>query len=163
MIAGFEPLDVLQSILMLIRQLNEGRSDIENQYIRAVTEEGNHKAQALVAKVLKPRESFEWRGLGAIPASALAIADAYAEFDAEKRFDMPEQRGRETKSCACPAILRGAKKPVDCKLFATSCTPETPLGSCMVSDEGACAAYYTYGRFRDTATVSSPALVASSA
>ena len=147
-IAGFEPLDVLQSLLMLIRQLNEGRADIENQYIRAVTGAGNRKAQGLVSQVLVKRPSFEWRGLGAIPESALAVAPAFAQFDAERRFDMPELRGAETRSCECPSVLRGSKKPEDCKLFARACTPETPLGSCMVSDEGACAAHYTYGRFR---------------
>jgi hydrogenase expression/formation protein HypD len=151
-IAGFEPLDVLQSILMLITQLNEGRAEIENQYTRAVTPGGNQKAQAMVQKVFQRRPSFEWRGLGEIPDSALAIADRYAHYDAEKRFVMEYHFARGTKSCDCPAILRGAKKPTDCKLFATSCTPDNPLGSCMVSDEGACAAYYTYGRFRQEAT-----------
>ncbi|MBP6683586.1 MAG: hydrogenase formation protein HypD [Halioglobus sp.] len=147
-IAGFEPLDVLQAILMLVRQLNEGRTDIENQYTRAVTPEGNRKAQAAVAEVFELRPSFEWRGLGAIPRSALGIADAYRAYDAEHRFNMVYQAAQGTKGCECPAVLRGAKKPTDCKLFATSCTPESPLGSCMVSDEGACAAYFTYGRFR---------------
>lgn len=150
-IAGFEPLDVLQSILMLIEQLNQGRADIENQYTRAVTPTGNQRAQAIMQQVFERRPSFEWRGLGEIPESALAIRDEYAAFDAEKRFDMHYQYARGTKSCDCPAILRGVKKPTDCKLFATSCTPDNPLGSCMVSDEGACAAYYTYGRFRQQA------------
>ena len=148
-IAGFEPLDVLQSILMLVRQLNEGRTDVENQYTRAVTATGNEHAQDIVARVFVPRPSFEWRGLGSIADSALAIAPAYRGFDAEVRFEMRYQPAAETKSCACPDILRGVAKPTDCKLFATTCTPENPLGSCMVSDEGACAAYYTYGRFRD--------------
>jgi len=150
-ISGFEPLDVLQSILMLVRQLNEGRSDIENQYTRAVTPGGNHKAQAAVREVFELRPSFEWRGLGAIPESALAINDAYRAYDAEHRFNITYQAAEGTKGCECPAVLRGAKKPTDCKLFATTCTPETPLGSCMVSDEGACAAYFTYGRFRQEA------------
>jgi hydrogenase expression/formation protein HypD len=150
-IAGFEPLDVLQSILMLVRQLNEGRADIENQYTRAVTATGNRKAQEAVARVFELRPSFEWRGLGAIPDSALRIADAYQAYDAEQRFNMVYQAAEGTKGCECPAVLRGAKKPTDCKLFATTCTPESPLGSCMVSDEGACAAYFTYGRFRQEA------------
>jgi hydrogenase expression/formation protein HypD len=158
-IAGFEPLDVLQSILMLVRQINEGRADIENQYRRAVTAEGNARAQAVVARVFERRPSFEWRGLGEIPASALRLADAYSAFDAEQRFAMAYRPAAGTKSCECPAVLRGAKKPTDCKLFARVCTPENPLGSCMVSDEGACAAYYSYGRFRD-ATAAPPAAAA---
>jgi len=150
-IAGFEPLDVLQSILMLVRQVNEGRADIENQYVRAVTASGNERARQLCEEVFELREAFEWRGLGDIPASALAIREAFAEFDAERRFTMAPRRADGTRSCECPAILRGQKKPVDCRLFATSCRPETPLGACMVSDEGACAAYYHYGRFREEA------------
>ena len=150
-IAGFEPLDVLQSILMLVRQINDGRAEVENQYTRAVTPQGNRKAQDIVADVFTLRDSFEWRGLGSIPRSALAIADKYADFDAERRFDMRYQAAQGTKGCECPAVLRGAKRPIDCKLFATACTPESPLGSCMVSDEGACAAYFTYGRFREDA------------
>jgi hydrogenase expression/formation protein HypD len=150
-IAGFEPVDVLQSILMLLCQINEGRAQIENQYTRAVTTDGNRKAQAVVAQVFELRSSFEWRGLGEIPASALCIRDAFSAYDAEKQFNMHYQPAAGTKGCECPAVLRGAKKPTDCKLFATSCTPESPLGSCMVSDEGACAAYFTYGRFRDDA------------
>ncbi len=148
-IAGFEPLDVMQSVLMLIRQVNEGRAVVENEYTRVVTPEGNLKAQALVSDVFELRESFEWRGLGTVPYSALRIRSAYAGFDAEKRFKVTEKQSRETKSCECPAILRGAKKPTDCKLFGTVCTPDNPMGSCMVSSEGACAAYWSYGRFRD--------------
>ena len=150
-IAGFEPLDVLQAIVMLVRQLNEGRADIENQYTRAVTPAGNRKAQAVVDRVFELRPSFEWRGLGQIPRSALAIAGEFRDYDAESRFDMQYRSVEGTKGCECPAVLRGAKKPTDCKLFATACTPESPLGSCMVSDEGACAAYFTYGRFREEA------------
>lgn len=150
-IAGFEPLDVMQSVLMLIRQINEGRHEVENQYTRVVTREGNTKAQALVDKVMERRDAFEWRGLGTVPDSALKIRDQYAAFDAEKRFAVSEKQSREVKSCECPAILRGAKKPTDCKLFGTVCTPENPMGSCMVSSEGACAAYWSYGRFREPA------------
>jgi hydrogenase expression/formation protein HypD len=150
-IAGFEPLDVMQSTLMLIRQVNEGRAEVENEYTRVVTKEGNLKAQALVAEVFELRQSFEWRGLGTVPYSALRIRDGYADFDAEKRFSLTPKLAREVKSCECPSILRGVKKPTDCKLFGTVCTPENPIGSCMVSSEGACAAYWTYGRFRDGA------------
>jgi len=147
-IAGFEPLDVMQSVLMLIRQVNEGRAEVENEYTRVVTREGNGKAQALVDEVFEVRKTFEWRGLGEVADSALSIRDGYAAFDAEKHFAISEKQSRETKSCECPAILRGVKKPTDCKLFGTVCTPDNPMGSCMVSSEGACAAYWTYGRFR---------------
>ncbi|TWB23756.1 hydrogenase expression/formation protein HypD [Nitrospirillum amazonense] len=145
-IAGFEPLDVMQSVLMLIHQVNEGRVAVENQYTRVVTRDGNAKAQELVARIFELRPSFEWRGLGSVPESALAIRAKYAAFDAEKRFALSEKQSRETKSCECPAILRGVKKPKDCKLFGKACTPETPMGACMVSSEGACAAYWTYRR-----------------
>jgi hydrogenase expression/formation protein HypD len=148
-ISGFEPLDVMQSTLMLIRQINEGRCAVENQYRRAVTPEGNHKAQALMAECFELRESFEWRGLGFLPASALKIRDTFANLDAEIRFPVESGESREVKGCECPAILRGVKRPTDCKLFGTICTPENPMGSCMVSSEGACAAYWSYGRFRD--------------
>lgn len=147
-IAGFEPLDVMQATLMVIRQLNDGRHEVENEYFRVVTRDGNQKAQALVAEVLELRETFEWRGLGEVPLSALRIRDAYAEFDAEKRFSITTRKVKDAKSCECPSILRGAKRPTDCKLFGRTCTPENPIGSCMVSSEGACAAYWTYGRFR---------------
>lgn len=148
-IAGFEPLDVMQSSLMLIRQLNEGRCEVENEYTRAVTVEGNRKAQALVAEVFELRDSFEWRGLGEVAQSALQIRSEFADFDAEKRFAVPHISASDVKGCECPAILRGKKRPQDCKLFATVCTPENPMGSCMVSSEGACAAHYSYGRFRN--------------
>lgn len=147
-IAGFEPLDVMQSTLMLVRQLNEGRHEVENEYTRVVSREGNRKAQALVAEVMELRRSFEWRGLGMVPYSALQIKHAFAGFDAEKRFDVPAISASDVKGCECPRILRGIKKPTDCKLFGTVCTPENPMGSCMVSSEGACAAYWSYGRFR---------------
>ncbi|TNB46254.1 hydrogenase formation protein HypD [Martelella lutilitoris] len=147
-ICGFEPLDVMQSVLMLIRQVNEGRAEVENEYRRVVTRDGNLKAQALVERVFETRESFEWRGLGMVGRSALQLRSPYAGFDAEKRFECRPKQSREVKSCECPSILRGVKKPTDCKLFGTACTPDTPMGSCMVSSEGACAAYWTYGRFR---------------
>ncbi len=147
-IAGFEPLDVMLSALMLIRQLNEGRREVENEYTRVVTREGNQKAQRLVAEVFEPRQSFEWRGLGQVPYSALKIKQAFAELDAERRFTIPVSQARDLKGCECPSILRGVKRPTDCKLFGGVCTPENPMGSCMVSSEGACAAYWSYGRFR---------------
>ena len=147
-IAGFEPLDVMQSALMLIRQLNEGRHEVENEYTRVVTREGNTKAQALVAEVFELRRSFEWRGLGLVPYSALKIKNAFSGLDAEKRFDTPAITATDVKGCECPSILRGVKRPTDCKLFGTVCTPDNPMGSCMVSSEGACAAYWSYGRFR---------------
>lgn len=148
-IAGFEPLDVMQSTLMLVRQINDGRHEVENQYTRVVTREGNRKAQSLVDEVLELRETFEWRGLGSVPHSALRIRDIFAEFDAEQRFAVSPKQSREVKSCECPSVLRGVKKPTDCKLFGTVCTPENPMGACMVSSEGACAAYWTYGRKRE--------------
>ncbi len=149
-IAGFEPLDVLQSVLMLVRQLNAGRACVENQYTRAVTREGNRKAQALVAELFEPRESFEWRGLGRIASSALRIKERYAAFDAERKFAPEERKTRENRACKCPEILRGAAKPPDCALFGTVCVPENPIGSCMVSAEGACAAYWAYRRHAPT-------------
>ena len=148
-IAGFEPLDVMQAILMLVRQVNEGRAEVENQFTRAVTASGNLKAQALVAEVLAVRESFEWRGLGVLPASGLRLADAYAGLDAERRFGLRYRVVPDNPACECGAILRGFRTPRECRLFGTACTPESPMGSCMVSSEGACAAHYTYGRFRD--------------
>ncbi|MDF1528464.1 MAG: hydrogenase formation protein HypD [Sedimenticola sp.] len=150
-IAGFEPLDVMQSILMLVRQLNEGRHDVENEYTRVVSAEGNVKAKKLVAEIFELRRAFEWRGLGLVPYSALRIKKPFAEFDAELRFPVEEVSAADIKGCECPAILRGVKRPTDCKLFGTVCTPENPMGSCMVSSEGACAAYWTYGRFREQA------------
>jgi hydrogenase expression/formation protein HypD len=149
-IAGFEPLDVMQSTLMLIRQLNEGRHEVENEYTRAVTKEGNAKAQGLMDEVFEQRDSFEWRGLGWVPNSAIQINPTFAEFDAEQRFSIPQQHANEIKGCECPAILRGAKRPTDCKLFGTVCRPDNPMGACMVSSEGSCAAYWSYGRFRKT-------------
>ena len=148
-IAGFEPLDVMQAILMLVRQVNEGRAEVENEFTRAVTPDGNLKAQALVSEVFELRRSFEWRGLGEVPYSALKIRERYAEFDAECRYGLEYQPVPDNKACECGAILRGVKKPQDCKLFGTVCTPENPMGSCMVSSEGACAAHYTYGRYKD--------------
>lgn len=150
-IAGFEPLDVMQAILMLVRQVNDGRAAVENEYTRAVTRDGNVKAQGLMQKFFELRESFEWRGLGSIPKSALRLKQEYAEFDAERRFAIVVGDIKENPACQCPAILRGAKKPTDCPLFGKGCTPENPIGSCMVSSEGGCAAWYSYGRQRGKA------------
>jgi hydrogenase expression/formation protein HypD len=155
-ISGFEPLDVMQSILMLVRQVNTGRAEVENQFTRVVTRAGNQAAQAVCQQVFELRESFEWRGLGEVAHSALQIRPEYAAWDAEKKFTLPYQRVPDHKQCDCGAILRGVKRPTDCKLFATVCTPENPMGSCMVSSEGSCAAHYTYGRFRDIPVVTHP-------
>jgi len=145
-IAGFEPLDVLEAIRMLVRQLNAGEAAVENEFTRGVTRDGNRKAQRLVAEVFELRPSFEWRGLGELPYSGLRLKAAYAHLDAERRFDLKTQPVPENKACQCPAIIRGVKRPTDCAIFATVCTPHNPIGSCMVSAEGACAAYYKYRR-----------------
>jgi hydrogenase expression/formation protein HypD len=148
-IAGFEPLDVMHAVLMLVRQVNDGRYEVENEYIRAVTAEGNLKAQDMVSRFFELRDSFEWRGLGQVPYSALKLREEFSAFDAEKVFDIRTVPAKDNPACECGAILRGVKKPADCKLFGTLCTPETPMGSCMVSSEGSCAAHWTFGRFRD--------------
>ena len=150
-IAGFEPLDVMQAILMLVRQINDGRAVVENEFTRAVTREGNLKAQQLVAEVFELRDTFEWRGLGSVPDSALKLRPAFAAFDAELKFSVDYVAVPDNKVCECAAILRGQKRPQECKIFGTVCTPENPVGSCMVSSEGACAAHYAFGRFRKTA------------
>ncbi|MFY9316305.1 MAG: hydrogenase formation protein HypD [Burkholderiales bacterium] len=147
-IAGFEPLDVMQAVRMLVRQVNEGRHEVENEYTRAVTRGGNARAIAAMAEVFEPRPTFEWRGLGEVPASALRIRARFARFDAEARYGVVYRPVADPKGCECGAILRGAKAPPDCRLFGTVCTPENPVGSCMVSSEGSCAAWYGYGRFR---------------
>src|SRR5208337_4259080 len=145
-IAGFEPLDVMQAIRMLVQQLNAGRACVENQFTRGVTREGNAKAQRLVAEVFELRPSFEWRGLGELPYSGLRIKRVYGQFDAERRFAMTSKATPENAACQRPAIIRGVKQPTDCSIFGTVCTPRNPIGSCMVSAEGACAAYYKYRR-----------------
>jgi hydrogenase expression/formation protein HypD len=150
-IAGFEPLDVMQAILMLIRQVNEGRAMVENEFTRAVTRDGNAKARALVDEIFELRAAFEWRGLGSVPKSALQLTSALSGFDAEARFGIEYRAVPDAKACECAAILRGEKEPQNCAIFGTVCTPDNPVGSCMVSSEGACAACYTYGRFRKTA------------
>lgn len=145
-IAGFEPLDLLQSVSMVLDQLIAGEARVDNQYRRVVRREGNLQAQAVIAEVFEPRETFEWRGLGQIPRSGLTLRPAYARFDAEKRFPIQSANVADPKACQCGSVLRGALQPWECKVFGTACTPETPIGSCMVSSEGACAAFYNYGR-----------------
>ncbi len=147
-VAGFEPLDVLQSVWMLLRQLAEGRCEVENQYARAVRAAGNAGALEAVAKVFELREFFEWRGLGSIDHSGVRLNAAFAAFDAERRFEMPNLRIADPKACQCGEVLKGAIKPWQCKVFGGACTPETPLGALMVSSEGACAAQYTHARTR---------------
>jgi hydrogenase expression/formation protein HypD len=148
-IAGFEPLDVMQAILMLIAQVNSGRAVVENEFARAVTRAGNRKAQQMVAEVFELRRSFAWRGLGELPYSALRIRREFAEHDAERRFPISYQAVPDHPACECGAVLRGARRPQDCRIFGSVCTPENPVGSCMVSSEGACAAHYSFGRFAD--------------
>jgi hydrogenase expression/formation protein HypD len=155
-VAGFEPLDVLQSIWMVLRQIKEGRCEIENQYARIVSAAGNSAALRAVARVYELREFFEWRGLGSIDHSGVRMRAAYARFDAESKFAVPNVRIADPKSCQCGEVLKGVIKPWQCKVFGAACTPETPLGALMVSSEGACSAYYHYGgvkRHRDRAAV----------
>jgi hydrogenase expression/formation protein HypD len=145
-VSGFEPLDILQSIYKIVKQISEGRAEVENQYGRVVGPGGNPKALEALAEVFEPREFFEWRGLGSIPHSGMKLREKYAGFDAELKFDVPGLKVADPKACQCGEILKGVKKPWECKVFGTACTPETPIGSCMVSSEGACAAYYNFGR-----------------
>jgi len=145
--AGFEPLDILQSIAMILVQLDQGRCEVENQYTRVVPWNGNPRALEVISEVMELRPYFEWRGLGFISHSALRVRDAYADFDAEQIFEMPGVRVADPKACQCGEVLKGVLKPWECKVFGTACTPETPIGTCMVSSEGACAAYYNFGRF----------------
>jgi hydrogenase expression/formation protein HypD len=151
-VAGFEPLDILAAVSMLLTQIREGRCEVENQYRRVVRDDGNPQALALMAEVFELRPHFEWRGLGFISQSALRLRSAYADFDAEARFAMPGLRVADPKACQCGEVLKGVIKPWECKVFGTACTPQTPIGTCMVSPEGACAAYYEFGRLhRETA------------
>ncbi|MBA3774695.1 MAG: hydrogenase formation protein HypD [Ramlibacter sp.] len=144
-VAGFEPLDILQSVWMLLKQLDEGRCEVENQYQRIVPDAGNQAALAAVSRVFELREFFEWRGLGSIDHSGVRVRERYARFDAERKFPVPNIRIADPKACQCGEVLKGAIKPWQCKVFGTACTPETPLGALMVSSEGACAAYFNYG------------------
>jgi hydrogenase expression/formation protein HypD len=143
-VAGFEPLDVLLSILMVLRQIKDGRAEVENQYARIVPDDGNAAALRAVGEVYELREFFEWRGLGSIDHSGVRLRRAYAAFDAERKFALPGLKIADPKSCQCGEVLKGVLKPWQCKVFGSACTPETPLGALMVSSEGACAAYYQY-------------------
>jgi len=150
-IAGFEPLDIVQSVYMLVKQISEGRAEVENQYARVVRPEGNIKALQAMARTMELRPFFEWRGMGFITHSALKLSPEFAAWDAELRFEVPGIRVADPKACQCGEVLKGVIKPWECKVFGTACTPETPIGTCMVSSEGACAAYYNYGRFSKAA------------
>ena len=146
-VAGFEPVDVMEAILMLVRQFNEGRCELEIEYKRVVTHEGNQKAQALIEKYFEKADLFKWRGLGNVPESGYRLKAEYAELDAEKIYAeiLPQEEIEDHKLCICGDILRGMANPPECTIFGTACKPTSPLGSCMVSSEGACAAYYKYG------------------
>jgi hydrogenase expression/formation protein HypD len=146
-IAGFEPLDILQAVHMILKQLAHDEQKVENQYSRVVPWEGNLRALEVMAEVFELRPHFEWRGLGFISQSALKLSDGYANLDAELRFSAPGVRVADPKACQCGEVLKGVIKPFECKVFGTACTPEHAIGTCMVSPEGACAAYYNYGRF----------------
>jgi hydrogenase expression/formation protein HypD len=150
-VSGFEPLDILQSVVMLLRQLNAGEAKVENQYKRVVPWEGNASALKAMAEVFALRPHFEWRGMGFIPESALSLREEYAEWDTERRFTVPGIRVTDPKAAQCGEVLRGVLKPRQCKLFGRECTPERPVGALMVSSEGSCAAYYNYEHRKATA------------
>jgi hydrogenase expression/formation protein HypD len=152
-VSGFEPLDMLQSIVMLLHQLKAGETKVENQYKRVVPWEGNRSALRAMAEVFELRPYFEWRGLGFISQSALRINEKYAEWDAEQRFEIPGVRVTDPKAAQCGEVLKGVLKPHECKLFGRECTPEHPIGALMVSSEGSCAAYHNY-EYRKAAMVS---------
>jgi hydrogenase expression/formation protein HypD len=158
-VSGFEPLDILQSIVMVLRQLKSNQARIENQYKRVVPWEGNRAALRAMAEVFELRPYFEWRGLGFISQSALRVRAAYAEWDAEQRFDIPGVRVTDPKAAQCGEVLKGVLKPHQCKLFGKECTPEHPIGALMVSSEGSCAAYFNY-EHRKTEMVTSIGSVA---
>lgn len=144
-VTGFEPLDILQSIWMVLKQLREKRCDVENQYARIVPKDGNTPGLNAIAEVFELREFFEWRGLGSIDHSGVCMRDDYADYDAEVKFSMPNLKIADPKSCQCGEVLKGIIRPWECKVFGSACTPETPMGALMVSTEGACAAYYNFG------------------
>ncbi len=153
-VAGFEPADVLQSIVMLLEQLNKGESKVENQYKRVVPWEGNHAALRAMAEAFELRPYFEWRGMGFISQSALKIRSSFAEWDAESRFHVPGVRVTDPKAAQCGEVLKGVLKPAQCKLFGNECTPERPVGALMVSSEGSCAAYFNYEHRKNGSLVS---------
>ena len=152
-ISGFEPLDVLHSLWMVLKQIKEQRAEVENQYSRIVPKDGNPQAMGPVDRVYELRDFFEWRGLGSIEHSGVKIREAYAAYDAERRFAMPGVAVADPAECQCGEVLRGAIKPWQCKVFGSRCTPETPLGALMVSSEGSCAAYYQYSGIKIHAEV----------
>jgi hydrogenase expression/formation protein HypD len=146
-VTGFEPVDLLEGILMAVRQLENGRHEVENQYARAVVREGNPEARRMIARVFEPCDRA-WRGIGVIPGSGYRLREEFAAFDAARIFDLDGIVSHEPEACISGLVLQGARRPLDCDAFGTRCTPETPLGATMVSAEGACAAYYNYGRRR---------------
>jgi hydrogenase expression/formation protein HypD len=146
-VSGFEPADILQSVVMLLRQIERGAPSVENQYGRVVRADGNRTALGVLTRVMELRPFFEWRGLGFISHSGLRLRAEFAAWDAEARFSVPGVRVTDPKACQCGEVLKGVLKPWQCRVFGSACTPETPIGSCMVSPEGACAAYYNYGRY----------------
>lgn len=152
-VTGFEPLDILQGVTMCVRQLEEGRAELENQYERSVRTSGNQPAQEMIREVFEI-VSRAWRGIGTIPRSGFALRSAYADFDAERKFQVKEVGGRESPECKSGLVLQGLLKPPDCPAFGKTCTPEMPLGATMVSSEGACAAYYRYRRFEPSCPAS---------
>jgi hydrogenase expression/formation protein HypD len=147
-VSAFEPVDLLQAIVMLLRQGADGRCEVENQYTRVVRPEGNARAIEAITATMEERDDFEWRGLGVLPRSALRLREPFASWDAEKLYALPGTRIEDPKACRCGEVLTGQIKPWECGVFGTACTPERPLGTCMVSSEGACAAYFSYGRAR---------------
>lgn len=146
-VSGFEPADILQSIAMILRQIQKGEPRVENQYARVVRAEGNRKALEILSQTMELRPYFEWRGLGFISQSALKLRPEFSPWDAESLYEVPGVRVTDPKACQCGEVLKGVLKPWQCRVFGSACTPETPIGSCMVSPEGACAAYYNYGRY----------------
>jgi hydrogenase expression/formation protein HypD len=155
-VTGFEPLDILEGILMAVAQLEEGRHEVENQYVRSVRREGNPPARKIVEEVFQLVDR-QWRGIGVIPASGLGLREEFAAFDAERKFGLEGIRADEPEECMAGDVLRGRIKPVECPAFGNKCTPENPLGAPMVSSEGACAAYYNFARFREGASAPAPA------
>jgi hydrogenase expression/formation protein HypD len=153
-VTGFEPIDLLEGILMTVRQLETGRAEVENQYVRAVARDGNRPAIDLISKVFEVADR-KWRGVGPIPESGYQLRAEYRDHDAERIFEVEAIATRESETCISGLILRGARKPSDCPAFGKECTPQRPLGATMVSAEGACAAYYQYGRYLDSRTLAS--------
>ena len=150
-VCGFEPLDILEGVLMIVEQLEQGRHEVENQYSRVLARGGNRPAQELIAKVFTVSDR-KWRGVGTIPSSGLRLRDDFCDVDAEQRFDVEAIDTAEPEVCIAGQILQGMKKPHDCPAFGKECSPQNPLGATMVSSEGACAAYHAYGRHLESRT-----------